>query len=201
MPAGWWLINLLAEPHEKKRSPRLPMIIRGQLVAFQAVFLVGVTLGATLYRRSTIVWKAVFPPRVYIYVYIYIYVPESYSLYHFWLLESYFLCHSLSKITSLPAATSKVKFRNCTTRKLFSGAPQGCILPPPRESGTVPNSLGGTFSNFIFALCFPICETSCGFFGFSKDELKTQVGTSVVQFVAFSYLGVWFSYITCLLID
>ena len=63
-----------------------------------------------------------------------------------------------------------MKVRNCTTGELFSVPPPGFILTP--KGGTVSHSLGGTVSNFIFALCFfvfSISGANCGIFKHKID--------------------------------
>ena len=91
-------------------------------------------------------------------------------------------------------ATSKMKVRNCTTGELFCVPPQGSIFPPKEVQFLtlfVVQFLA-LFSRFVFF--FPIFGSNCEFLFFK--ELKSQVGTSVVQLVPFSNLGVSFSNIT-----
>ena len=125
-----------------------------------------------------------------IYIYIYIYLPESY------------FCTTLKvgfwKIISVPpfiencistAATSKMRARNCAIGELFSVPPQGCICAPQKWYSS--NSPGGTVPGSLFTLCFSNIGTNSAFFWLFQKKEKHIGGTaSVVQFVAFSNLGV-----------
>ena len=93
-------------------------------------------------------------------------------------------------------ATSKMKVRNSTTGSFFGATSRAHFLPP--KSGTIPNSLRGTHSNtnFLFALCFPYLGLIGVLFWRNSKLIESQVGQPMVQFLAFSNLGVSFSNMT-----
>ena len=126
---------------------------------------------------------------MYIYIYraIYVYAGESSSVLLFFFRKVIFRTTVFFPNRIFTAATSKKKVRNCTTGEWFSVPSQKYVHFCPPRSGTVPNSLVCTVSNFFFVPCFPIFGGNYAFFGFKK-ELKTQAGTLVVQFVVFGSL-------------
>ena len=93
----------------------------------------------------------------------------------------------------LTAATSKMKVRNCTTEESFSVPPQESIFAPPPPKVVQFLTLKVVhFLTFISLYGFPYLGQIGASSEKNRTSIENQVGTSLVQFLTFSKLGVIF---------
>ena len=131
-----------------------------------------------------------------VHIYIYICMPEVFFVPLLWLLECYFLCHRFSKMAFFQKPQGKLKLEIVPRESSFLHHP-AIGEKMTRKKWYSFELSGGTASNSLSALCFSIFGTNCVIL--APNQLKTQVGISVVQFATFSNLGVSFSNITWLI--